>query len=410
MLHPSNDIVGTKGNKLENKNIILCITGSVACVRCPEIARELMRQGACIYVVMSKMAQKIIHPDLMEWATGNPVITELTGKIEHVALCKKADLVLIAPATANTISKIACGIDDTTVTSLVSVAFGSGIPIYIVPAMHESMYRHSILAANIEKLKKMGCEVIGPDIQEGKAKIASVDKIVEAVLFKFTNKDMSNLSVLVTAGPTIEYIDPIRIITNLSSGKMGIAIAQKAYQRGAKVTLIYGPGKQSPPQDLNIINVKTTEQMRLAVLSELHSTKYDIMFAAAACADFTPVKSSEQKIATDNMDEINLRLTPTKKIINEIKRVSPHTYLVAFKAECNRSFEELTEIAYARLRASQADLIIANDIGKAGAEFQSDTNEVVIVDANKNVLHIPLTDKTIIADKILDFVVSRLKK
>ncbi|MFB0509829.1 MAG: flavoprotein [bacterium] len=185
MNHPSEDLIGTKGEELKNKKIVMCITGSVAAIKSPEIARELIRHGAQVFPVMTKMGQRIIHPDLMEWATGNPVILELTGKTEHVELGSQADLILVAPATANTISKIACGIDDTPVTSVVTVAFGNKIPIIIVPAMHESMYKHPILVQNIEKLRSLGCQFIGPEIEEGKAKISPVEKIVKTVISKF---------------------------------------------------------------------------------------------------------------------------------------------------------------------------------------------------------------------------------
>jgi phosphopantothenoylcysteine decarboxylase / phosphopantothenate---cysteine ligase len=188
MNHPSDEIIGTKGTELKNKNIVICITGSVAAIKSPEIARELIRHGARIFTVMSKMAQRIIHPDLMEWATGNSVVTELTGKTEHVVLGKDTDLILVAPATANTISKIACGIDDTPVTSVITVAFGTSVPIFIVPAMHETMYKHPILIQNIEKLRSLKCEFIGPEIEEGKAKIAQVEKIVKSVIAKFAKR------------------------------------------------------------------------------------------------------------------------------------------------------------------------------------------------------------------------------
>lgn len=188
MRHPSENIIGEKGNELRNKKIVLGVTGSVAAIKSPELARELMRHNAKIFPVMTKMAQKIIHPDLMEWATGNPVLLELTGKIEHIELATKADLILIAPATANTISKISCGIDDTPVTSVISAAFGLHKPILIVPAMHESMYNHPILKEHIAKLSSLGCEFIGPEIKEGKAKIAPVAKIVDTVIRKLTKK------------------------------------------------------------------------------------------------------------------------------------------------------------------------------------------------------------------------------
>jgi phosphopantothenoylcysteine decarboxylase/phosphopantothenate--cysteine ligase len=368
-----------------------------------------MRHGAQIFVVMSKIAQSFISPVLFEWATGNRVVTELSGKIEHVALCNKADIVLVAPATANSISKFACGIDDTAVTSLVSVAFGAGVPIVIVPAMHESMYRHPILSGHIVKLQKLGCEFIGPEIVEGKAKISSVEKIVESVIIKFIRKDMDGMMVLVTAGPTLEYIDPIRVISNRSTGKMGIAIGQMAYQRGAVVTLIYGPGSQKPPAYLNVKSVETTEQMHKIVMAELISNKYDIVFAAAACADFTPVESSNQKIPTNNITELNLTLKPTAKIINDVKGICPNAFLVAFKAEYNREREELVEIAFRGLELSKSDIVVVNDVAKPDSGFQTDTNEVLIIDSNRNVLHVPLAKKSLIATKILDFVMSKLK-
>jgi phosphopantothenoylcysteine decarboxylase/phosphopantothenate--cysteine ligase len=237
----------------------------------------------------------IIHPYLMEWATGNTVITELTGKIEHVALAgkhpQKADLVLVAPATANTISKIACGMDDTTVTSVVTTALGSRIPIIIVPAMHETMYDHPILAENIRKLLALGLIFIGPRVEEGKAKIAKTDEIVDAVINRLAfRQDLAGLRILITAGPTVEHIDPIRVVTNRSSGKMGVAMAEEALSRGAEVTLVYGSGTEAPPSRAHLLTVETTEQMHAAVVSELKSKNYNVVIAVAAAADWTPEK------------------------------------------------------------------------------------------------------------------------
>jgi phosphopantothenoylcysteine decarboxylase/phosphopantothenate--cysteine ligase len=193
--HPSKNIVGMKSKKLEGKFIVLCITGSVSAVRSPEIARELMRESADVQVVMSKDAQKLIHPNLMEWATGNPVVTELTGKVEHVTLVgehdEKADLVLIAPATANTIGKIAVGIDDTPVTTVASTALGSNTPLMIVPAMHTSMYSNPFTKENIQRLKMQGIEFIGPRFEDRKAKIATTEEIVEAIINKLISPEFS---------------------------------------------------------------------------------------------------------------------------------------------------------------------------------------------------------------------------
>jgi phosphopantothenoylcysteine decarboxylase/phosphopantothenate--cysteine ligase len=411
---PSKDIVGSKSNILKDLKIALCITGSVAAVKCSEIARELMRQGAEVYSVMSTMAQKIIHPYLMEWATGNHVITELTGKIEHVMLAGegvgRADLVLVAPATANTISKIACGIDDTPVTTVVSTAFGSGIPIMVVPAMHESIYRHTVLTENIRKLQSLGVEFVGPRVEEGKAKIAEVKEIVDAVIRRLTVKrDLARRKVLVTAGPTFEYIDPIRVMTNKSSGKMGVAIVEEALSRGAEVTLVYGPGTAIPPVGAKIISVETSQEMYQVVVSELKSNKYDVAIAVAAVADWAPEKKYEHKVPTSTETELTVRMRPTPKIIDAVKKFSQDTFLVAFRAEYNLSNEELIQSAYKRLKKAKADLIAANDIGRKGAGFASDTNEVFIVAANEKVVHVPLTAKREVAKRLFDVIVNKLK-
>jgi len=412
--HPSKNIIGTEGKELKGKSIVLCVTGSVAAVQSPEIARALMRHGAEVSAVMSPMAQKIIHPYLMEWATGNTVITELTGKIEHVALIGehslKADLVLVAPATANTISKIACGIDDTTVTSVASTAFGSKCPIMIVPAMHESMYNHPILAENINKLRGLGVQFIGPRIEEGKAKIAETREIVDAVVCKLaTKQDFSGLRVLITAGPTIEYIDPVRVLTNRSSGKMGVAVAEEALSRGAEVTLVYGSGSAVPPLRANLIPAETTEQMHEAVASELRSREYDVAIAAAAPADWAPEKPYSYKLSTHKLNSLNLKLKPTAKIIESVKEVSPRTFLVVFRAEYKMPKKKLIESAYKRLTKAKADLIVVNDVGKKGAGFGTDTNEVFILDKKKNAVHVQLTRKREVAEKILDVVNEKIK-
>lgn len=408
------DILGSKSNILRGKKIALCITGSVAAVKCPEIARELMRHGADVYTVMSPAACKIIHPYLMEWATGNPVITELTGRVEHIWLAgqhsQRVDLVLVAPATANTISKIAHGIDDTPVTTIVSTALGSGIPVIIVPAMHESMYRHPIIKENIKKLKAIGIKFVGPRIEEGKAKIADIEDIVEAIISHFSPKDMQDLNVLVTAGPTIEYIDPIRIITNKSSGKMGIAIAKEALARGANVTLIYGPGRVTPPLGAKVIRVETTEEMYKAVMKELESKKYDLMIATAAVADYVPARLSKIKIPTAKFPELTLKLKATPKIIRMAKEKSPKTFIVAFKAEYNIGTEELIRRSMKLIKDYKIDLVAANDVSKPGVGFGYETNEIYVVGKEGLVEHIPLSHKRLIAKRLLSIIVKRMRR
>jgi len=413
--HPSKDITGSKSNLLKDRKVALCITGSVAAIKCPEISRELMRQGAEVYAIMSTMAQKIIHPYLMKWATGNQVVTELTGKIEHVMLAgefsEKADLVLVAPATANTIGKIACGIDDTPVTTVVSTALGAGVPVMVVPAMHESMYRHPVVTENITKLQSLGLMFVMPRVEEGKAKIAETKEIVETVTYKLTTKKaLAKIKVLVTAGPTLEYLDPMRVITNRSSGKTGVAIVEEALSRGAEVTLVYGPGTAKPPVGTKTIPVETTQEMYEAVVSELKSKKYDVMIAAAAVADWAPERRPQHTVPTSIETQLTVKLNPTPKIIDTVKKISPDTFLVAFRAESNVSNEQLIQSAYKRLKKAKADLITANDTGRKSVGFSCDTNEVFIIDANKKVIHVPLTTKREVAKNLFDIVINKLKE
>ncbi|HDM44944.1 MAG TPA: bifunctional phosphopantothenoylcysteine decarboxylase/phosphopantothenate--cysteine ligase CoaBC [Candidatus Bathyarchaeota archaeon] len=415
MRFTSKDIVGTKGEELKGRKIVLCLTGSVAVAKAPELARELMRHGAEVYVFMSKAAQELVSPKLMEWATGNPVVTELTGAVEHVAMAGKhperADLVLVAPATANTIGKIAAGIDDTPVTTLVSTALGSGIPILVAPAMHESMYDHPIVEENIRKLKSIGVWFVGPRLVEGKAKVAEVDEIVEYTIRILREpKDLEGKRVLVTAGPTLEYIDPVRIITNRSSGKMGMAIANEALRRGAEVTVIYGPGTAPPPYGAKVVRVETTEEMHKALVSELEGGRYDVVVAAAAVSDWIPERSYGYKLPSNTLREFTLRLKAAPKLVEYVKRLSPKSFLVAFKAVYRLSVDGLIEEGYRKLVEADADLIVVNDVGRAGSGFMVDTNEVYIVDRDKNVLHVPLSPKTFVAEKILDCVVEKLSR
>jgi phosphopantothenoylcysteine decarboxylase/phosphopantothenate--cysteine ligase len=412
--HPSKDIIGTKGTELKGKRIVLCITGSVAAIESPRIARSLMRHGAEVFTLMSPMAQKIIHPYLMEWATGNAVTTELTGKIEHIRLAgdhpERTDLILVAPATANTISKIACGIDDTSVTSVISTAFGARIPMIIVPAMHASMYRHPILLENIKKLRTLGLEFIGPRMVEGKAKIARTKDVIDAVIRRLTIlQDLAGLRLLVTAGPTAEHIDPIRIMTNRSSGKMGVAVAEEALSRGAEVTLVYGLGTTAPPARANVISVETTDQMHETVISELKSKKYDAMIATASAADWKLTKPFARKVSTHELNSLSLELKPTRKIIDYVKKASRNTFLVAFRAEYGLPRRDLIASAFKRLIEAKANLIVVNDVSKEGAGFGTETNEVLIIDRERKVIHVPMSPKREVARRILDAMKARIK-
>ena len=398
MMHRKS-IKGTKSKKLEGKGIVLGITGSIAAVESVKLSRELMRHGAEVYAVMSGDAKKIIHPYALEFATGNPVVDEITGKIEHVSYAgehdKKCDLILIAPSTANTISKIASGIDDTPVTTVVSTGFGK-IPIVIVPAMHSSMYKNPIILENIEKLKKYGIEFLTPKFEENKAKLPEIDDIVTAVIKKLYTKDFQGKKVLVTAGPTIEKIDDVRFITNKSTGLMGIKIAEEFELRGADVTLILGPTQLN--SYVKTYNVETYEEMFNAVMS---NKEVDIAVFAAATSDFHIDNPSSGKVSSDQ--SFNLTLTPNKKIIEEFSKCSK-SFIVGFKAEHNVSEDQLIKKAYDRLQSSNMDLIVANDVGKEMRGFESKTNEVYIIDKTKKVVHLPLEKKEKLAEKILDII------
>ncbi len=412
MEHTSKLIKGSLSDSLKGKSIALCITGSVGAVECVALARKLMRHGAEVHTVMSNMAQKIIHPFLMEWATGNAVITELTGQIEHVALAGKhkdhVDLVMIAPATANTIGKVANGIDDTPVTITVTSAIGSGIPLVVVPAMHESMYDHPAVIENIEKLKGMGAIIVSPRLEEAKAKIPTVKTIVDHVLAVLGPKDLEGKRFVVTAGPTRGWIDRVRFITNPSTGKMGIAVAQELLSRGAKVSLIVGPISESVPDQTKVERVITSKEMLESVLSELSKHKIDGFVSAAAVLDYEPSEKIDSKM-TSGAEDLSVKLVSTKKIIEEARKKQNNLFIVGFKVESGVSDKELDARAREKIKAGICDLVVANDEQKKGVAFGSDTNEVLIVGSKNFAKHVPLAPKREIARQIVDVIVEQMK-
>lgn len=412
MNHPSKDIKSTKGEELEGRRIALCVTGSVAAIKSPEVARELMRHGAEVTPVMSRASTRIIHPYTMEWATGNPPITRLTGALEHVGLVQEGgmgvDLVLVAPASVNTIGKVTSGIMDTPVTALITTAIGAGVPVVMAPAMHEPLFAHPILEGNVKRLKEVGVIFIEPRVGEGKAKIAEVGEVVEGVIRTLYKKSMRGLRVLVTSGPTVEHIDPIRIITNKSSGKMGSALANEALRRGAEVTYIHGPTPTPPPQGVEAVGVEGTGEMFDATIGRLKSTPFDILIAASAAADYTPTHPKEEKIPSRAEGRLNLELKATPKIIDEVKKVSPPTFLVAFKAEFNLTPEELLKRGKERLLGAGADLIVVNDVGRRESAFGSDTTEVFVIDREGGSVKIPLSPKPRVAGRIMNIILEKI--
>jgi phosphopantothenoylcysteine decarboxylase/phosphopantothenate--cysteine ligase len=377
--HPSLDIVGSDGFEFVGKKIILCISGSVAAYKAIELARLCMRHGADVTCVASKAATDLIKPSYFKWATGNQVITKLTGDLEHIKVAdyKQSDLIVVYPCTANTLGKLANGIDDTPISTVLSVGLGSKIPIIIGLAMHQAMYENPAVTKNIEFLRNK-VDFISPNFVEGKAKAAEPKEILDKILQKFSSSSiLKGKKVLITAGPTIEYIDPIRVITNQSTGKTGILLASEFVLIGCRVTLIYGPGTETPPKGIKIIRIETSSEMSNALRRELKQ-KYDIIILAAAASDYTPEKPSKTKIHSDLL-RISLKLKRVPKMINDVKNIQSNVFLVGFKAETNISKRYLINKAREKLIQSNCDLVIANDIGIKKYRKYPDYNNVIAV-------------------------------
>ena len=402
--HPTLWIQGQKSSSLAGKTIVLGVTGSIGAVRVVELARELIRNGAEVHAVMTEAATHILHPDALHYATGNSAITELGGRVEHVEFCGlkgRADLLLIAPATANTVGKIAYGIDDTPVTSFATTALGSGVPVMIVPAMHESMFRHPAVAENLVKLKSWGISVVGPRLEEGIAKIAANEEIVLEVERALGNKTLENRKIIITSGSTAESLDPIRILTNRASGKTGRELALEAYRNGADVTLVHRD--RLGFAGIREIFAESAAKMTDAVLSELEKG-YDILISSAAIADYTSEPSPE-KIKSGG--ELVLRLKPTRKLITECREKYPALMIVGFKAETGVERDELLRRATSTLKVSKLDLIAANDVGKGG--MGTEENELYLLGREKSEPRHVSGNKRKLAAFILEEVAELLK-
>lgn len=379
--------------------IVLCVTGSIAATESIKLARELARNGINVKCFMSDGACEIIHPYTMEFATGQSVVTKITGNIEHVKYAN-ADIILVAPATANVISKFTAKIADNPINTLLITAFGYKTPILMVPSMHNSMYK--AVKENIENLKGEGIRFVKPKIEEKKAKFPNIEDIVLHTLRELGNKELEGKKVLVSAGATFEKIDEVRGITNRSSGKMGVEIAKEAFIRGADVTLIKGKMTADVPKVFNVIDVESVSEMRDAVLEQV---KYhDIFISAAAVSDFIPkIEGKENKISSS--DDITLKLERAPKIIGEVKKINPNIFLVGFKAEYDLSRDELIESASRRIKEHNIDLMVANDVAIEGAGFGEDQNQVILID--DEITDIPLSSKKEVAGRIIDRIIEK---
>jgi phosphopantothenoylcysteine decarboxylase/phosphopantothenate--cysteine ligase len=383
MRHPSEDIRGITGNELAGKTIVLGVTGSIAAVETIKLARELIRHGAEVIPVMSPEACKIIHPYSLEFACGVKPITELTGAVEHVALLGegpgRAHALLVAPATANTISKIALGIDDTPVTTMATTALGTGIPVLVSPAMHASMERHVAVKNNIEKLRSMGVLIIEPLRDEHKAKIASNEAILNAVIRAVGKNRLARKRALVIYGPTREPIDDVRVLTNRSSGATELALALALYREGAEVE-VWGSKHAECPQFIKSTMFDSVWDLHRMVEKKnlVQQGNFDAVFVPAAIADYTtsptPGKLSSEK-------ELTIELKRAPKILPLISAKFDGV-LVGFKAESGLSNADLLDTAFHRLKDYKLDFIVANDVRKV----ESNTTEVYIIDVKKHVV------------------------
>jgi phosphopantothenoylcysteine decarboxylase/phosphopantothenate--cysteine ligase len=394
-------IFGTVSDSLAGKLIVIGVTGSIAAVRTVDLVRELIRRGAEVHCIMSNAACEILHPYSLEYASGCPVITEITGRVEHVEFCGNggiADLLLVAPATANTIGKMAIGIDDTPVTTFATTAIGSGKAVMVVPAMHEAMYRHPGVLKNLETLRSIGVAVVDPRIEEGKAKIADNQRIVLEVERSLGTRDLDSKRILITSGSNAERIDPIRILTNRASGRTGVEIGLEAYRRGAEVTIIHRHGTGLPFCE---IHAESAKEMLDAVLSELESG-YNALISAAAIADYT-LDPKEEKIKSGQ--DLVLRLKPTKKMIKEVRSAYPDLKIVGFKAETNVSDDELVKRAIESMRSSDLDFIVANDVGSGGIGHEENRVHIINRQGRSTLVQ---GKKSLIARKIFDSLVEVL--
>ena len=388
---------------LKGKTVILGVTGSIAAYKMAGVAHSLKKMGADVHVIMTKNALNFINPITFETLTSNKCLVDTFDRmfefdVEHVSLAKKADIFMVAPASANIIGKIASGICDDMLTTTL---FAFNGPKLIAPAMNTNMYNNPILQDNLKKLKSYGYEIIEPasgllacdDI--GKGKLPDEDIIINRILYHIAYPhDLKNKNILITAGPTQESLDPVRFITNHSTGKMGYAIANNAYLRGANVYLVSGPVNIKPIDGINLINVKSANDMFVAV--EKNYKNMDIIIMTAAVADYTPKDFSENKIKKSDND-LNIPLKRTKDILSFVGENKTTQKLVGFSMET----ENMLENSKNKLLKKNADMICANSLSSVGTGFGVDTNQITFITKDKVEVS-DLISKSELANIILD--------
>ena len=392
---------------MEKKTVVIGVCGGIAAYKACDIVSKLKKLDLNVHVIMTKSACEFVAPMTFQTLSQNFAITDMfeepkTWDVEHISLAKKADTFLIVPATANVIGKIAGGIADDMLTTTV---MATKAPVIIAPAMNTNMYENPIVQDNIEKLKGYGYKFVEPTSGRlacgdlGRGKLADVDDIVHEVYVSlFGSDDLKGMKITVTAGPTVEDIDPVRYITNRSSGKMGYSIAKRAIMRGAEVTLISGPTSLDRPRGVyKFVQTSSAESLYNAVNDNFEDC--DVLIQSAAVADYKPKNYSKKKVKKKEGD-LSIELARTKDVAKEMGKIKADKVLVGFAAETN----DLLQNAQRKIESKNLDFIVANDLTKEGAGFNTDTNIVKIIDADGNMEDYPKMSKEDVADIILDKV------
>jgi phosphopantothenoylcysteine decarboxylase/phosphopantothenate--cysteine ligase len=388
---------------LPGKTIIVGVTGGIAAFKAAQLVSNLHAKGAEVHVIMTRSAQEFVTPLTFSTLSGYPVHTDLfapsaDGTVRHIELATCSDLVLIVPATANIIGKVACGIADDLLSTTIMAATA---PVLFCPAMNVNMYRNQVVQRNMANLKELGYHFVEPGTgrlacgTEGRGRLAEPEEILVSIEDLLNGKDLRGLTVLVTAGPTAEPLDPVRYLTNRSSGKMGYALARAAARRGARVILVSGPTALKPPSGVEFISIETARQMYDAVTERFD--RVDVVIKAAAVADYRPREVAGEKIKKTGAT-LTVELERNPDILAELGRLKKHQTLIGFAAETN----DLEKHAYLKAEKKNLDFLVANDVTLPGAGFDSDTNIVKLVYPDGAVVPLPKLDKLVLAHRILD--------
>lgn len=391
-------------DNVAGKKIVLGITGSIAAYKATELVRHLKKAGAAVHVAMTANATWFVTPLTFETLSGNRVIKDMFSQdgtsIDHVSLGQESDVIVIAPATANFLGKLAHGLGDDFLSTLILAATAKTL---LCPAMDKEMFSNSIVQANILRLKERDFIVMEPE--EGMLATGAIglgrfpdpSSIMEEIRRILSDHDLEGLKALITAGPTIEWIDPVRIVTNRSTGKMGYALARAAWRRGAEVTLVTGPTHLDPPDGIEVITVHTAEEMREAVLNNYREK--DMVIKAAAVSDYKPLRKTQEKEKKKGIP-ITVEMIPTPDILAELGKDKGDITLVGFAAETTDHIANAID----KIKKKNLDLIVVNDVSREDRGFAADSNEVRMIDREGNEEAVPLMSKEDVADRILDRV------